>query len=190
MHYVLLVLGILLPVVAAPTPNTAYAGEVYTAVFRPDRQAGVEWSEGFDPKGEYRGKWPELDRGVATLLADLADRGLLESMIVWCSGEFGRTPKVQWDPPWNGGRGRYGKCFSALIAGGGFKGGHVVGASNDKGMEAADRPVYPPDLIGSIYELLGIDPDGPLPNPRHLSAKVLPESDDTTKSPGRLKEIT
>ncbi|NQT15076.1 MAG: DUF1501 domain-containing protein, partial [Planctomycetes bacterium] len=57
-----------------------------------------------------RRKLPEMDRGMATLLEDLADHGLLESTIVWWGGEFGRRPKVQWEPPWNGGRGHYGKC--------------------------------------------------------------------------------
>ena len=52
-----------------------------------------------------RRKLPELDKGMATLLQDLSDRGLLDSTIVWWSGEFGRTPKVQWEAPWNGGRG-------------------------------------------------------------------------------------
>ncbi|MCK4275431.1 MAG: DUF1501 domain-containing protein, partial [Phycisphaerae bacterium] len=101
-------------------------------------------------------------------------------------GEFGRGPKVQWNPPWNGGRSHYGKCFSAVVAGGGFKGGHVIGASNAKGTEVAQRPVYPQDLIGSMYELLGIDPDGPLPNPRNLQVKVMPS---TEESGGRLREI-
>jgi len=102
-------------------------------------------------------KLPELDAGVAALLQDLSDRGLLESTIVWVSGEFGRTPKVQWEPPWNGGRGHYGKAFSALVAGGGFRGGRVVGKTNDTGETVVERPVYPWDLICSMYELLGID---------------------------------
>ncbi len=72
-------------------------------------------------------KLPELDRGFATLLQDLSDHGLLDSTIVWWSGEFGRTPKVLWNAPWNGGRGHFGRCFSAVVAGGGFQGGHVVG---------------------------------------------------------------
>jgi hypothetical protein len=133
-----------------------------------------------------RRKLPEMDRGMATLIHDLADRGLLDSTIIWWSGEFGRGPKIQWDPPWNGGRSHYGKCFCAVVAGGGFKGGHVVGASNENGTEVAQRPVYPENLIGSIYELLGIDPDGPLPNPRGLDVKVMPSSEN---SGGRLKEI-
>jgi hypothetical protein len=132
-----------------------------------------------------RRKLPEMDRGMATLLQDLADRGLLESTIIWWSGEFGRGPKIQWDPPWNGGRSHYGKCFCAVLAGGGFKGGQVVGASNEKGTEVAERPVYPQDLIGSMYELLGIDPDGPMPNPRGLKVQVMPSAEGG----GRLKEI-
>jgi hypothetical protein len=133
-----------------------------------------------------RRKLPEMDAGLATLLQDLTDRGLLGSTTIWWSGEFGRGPKVQWNPPWNGGRSHHGKCFSALVAGGGFKGGHVVGASNEKGIEVADRPVYPADLLGSVYALLGIDPEGPLPNPRGLDVKVMPASD---KDGGRLTEI-
>jgi hypothetical protein len=133
-----------------------------------------------------RRKLPEMDAGMATLLEDLSERGLLDSTIVWWSGEFGRGPKIQWESPWNGGRSHYGKCFSAVVAGGGFKGGHVVGASDEKGMEVADRPVYPEDLLGSMYELLGIDPDGPLPNPRGMDLKVMPS---TEESGGRLREI-
>ena len=133
-----------------------------------------------------RRKLPEMDAGMATLLEDLSQRGLLDTTIVWWSGEFGRGPKVQWNPPWNGGRSHYGKCFSAVVAGGGFKGGRVIGASNEKGTEVTERPVYPQDLLGSMYQLLGIDPDGPLPNPRGLQVKVMPAPKE---GPGRLTEI-
>ena len=136
-----------------------------------------------------RRKLPEMDRGTAVLLEDLAQRGLLDSTIVWWGGEFGRGPKVQWEPPWNGGRSHYGTCFSVMVAGGGFKGGRVVGASDAKGLEVAERPVYPADLIGSMYELLGIDPEGPLPNARGLDVKVLPCDGDESPSAGRLHEI-
>jgi hypothetical protein len=129
-----------------------------------------------------RRKLPEMDKGFAALLADLSDRGLLDSTIVVWAGEFGRTPKILWESPWNGGRGHYGDCFSAVVAGGGFKGGTVVGASDDKGEKVVRRPVLAADLIGSMYELLGIDPDGPLPNPKGLALQIMPSSN-------RLKEI-
>jgi len=135
-----------------------------------------------------RRKLPEMDKGMATLLQDLSERGLLDSTIIWWGGEFGRTPKIQWESPWNGGRGHLGDCFSVVVAGGGFKGGRVVGASDARGEYVAERPVHPQDLIGSIYELLGIDPDGPLPNPKGLTIQVMPSS-DSGPGRGRLKEI-
>lgn len=134
-------------------------------------------------------KLPEMDAGLSTLLEDLKDRGLLESTIVWWSGEFGRTPKVQWEAPWNGGRGHHGAVFSALLAGGGFRGGHVVGSSDKVGMEVAGRPVYPRDVISSMYELMGIDPEAAMPNPRGMDIKVLPAGEEGAESGGRLKEI-
>jgi hypothetical protein len=134
-------------------------------------------------------KLPELDKGLATLLEDLAQRGLLDSTIVWVSGEFGRTPKVQWDAPWNGGRNHFGKVFSSLVAGGGFKGGHVVGASNKTGEEVANRPVYPADLLGSMYELLGIDANARLPHPQGEVVKVVASANEGVKSAGLLREI-
>jgi hypothetical protein len=136
-----------------------------------------------------RRKLPEMDKGLSTLLKDLKARGLLDSTIVWWSGEFGRTPKVQWEAPWNGGRSHFGACFSALVAGGGFRGGHVVGASDSKGMEVAERPVYPRDLISTIYRQMGIDPEGQLPNSKGLDVKVMPAAESGTESGGLLHEI-
>jgi hypothetical protein len=136
-----------------------------------------------------RRKLPEMDKGMATLLQDLSDRGLLDSTIVWWSGEFGRTPRVQWEPPWNGGRGHWGDAFCAVVAGGGFKGGRVVGASDEKGEEVKDRPVYPCDLIAGMYELLGIDGDAKLPHPQGLDVRVTPTAAEGVKRGGRLKEI-
>jgi uncharacterized protein (DUF1501 family) len=149
--------------------------------------------EGWDTHKGHFGtlgwRQPQMDQGMATLLQDLSYRGLLDTTIIWWGGEFGRTPRVDWEAPWNGGRGHYGKCFSVVLAGGGFKGGHVVGASSKTGEEVVERPVYPRDLLGSIYTLLGIDPDGPLPNPRNLDATVLPPVGDGVQSGGLLTEI-
>lgn len=133
-----------------------------------------------------RQKLPQLDRGLAALLQDLDSRGLLASTLIWCGGEFGRTPRVQWEAPWNGGRNHHGAVFSVLVAGGGFRGGHVVGASDARGEAVKERPVYPVDLIRSMYELLGIDPQARLPHPQGLDVRV---AGDYTREGGRLSEI-
>jgi uncharacterized protein (DUF1501 family) len=153
----------------------------------------INYPGGWDTHSNHfatmRRQCPQLDQGLATLLADLKDRGLLESTLVWCSGEFGRGPKVDWQPPWNGGRNHYGNVFTVLVAGGGFKGGHVVGASDAKAEEVKDRPVYPVDLLGSIYQLAGIDVNARLPHPMGFEAHVLPAPSERVKSAGLLTEI-
>jgi len=132
---------------------------------------------------------PMLDQGLAMLLQDLSDRGLLESTLVWCTGEFGRTPKVYWEPPWNGGRHHYGHVFTLLVAGGGFKGGRVVGASDELGAYVKERPVYPVDLLGSFYLLAGIDASAKLPHPLGFEAHVLDAENEGMNSAGMLEEI-
>ena len=127
----------------------------------------------------------ETDIAVAAFLSDLKAKGLLDSTVVWMSGEFGRTPKIGWEAPWNGGRNHYARCFSALVAGGGFKGGCVVGASDETASNPVARPVEPQDFLGSIYELCGIDPDGPLQNALGKKMTILPPQ----SKEGRLKEI-
>ena len=127
----------------------------------------------------------EVDQALAALLTDLKEKGLLASTLVWVSGEFGRTPKIAWEAPWDGGRNHWAHCFSALVAGGGFKGGVVLGASDETGSYVKERPVSPSDFLGSICELAGVDPDGPLPNPRGLKLKVM----SPPSKLGRLKEL-
>ena len=153
----------------------------------------INYPGGWDThKGHFarmRQQCPSLDQGLAALLEDLSQRGLLDSTLVWCCGEFGRGPKIDWQPPWNGGRNHYGAVFSALVAGGGFRGGTVVGSSTARGEEVNERPVYPIDLLGSIYQLAGIDASANLPHPMGLTAPVLPAPSDTVLSGGLLKEI-
>lgn len=147
------------------------------------------WDTHKDHFQAMRRKLPELDKGLATLFADLADRGLLSSTIVWCCGEFGRTPKIAWEAPWNGGRHHYGKVFSAIVGGGGFLGGIVLGASDARGEAVKDRPVYPHDLIGSVYQLMGIDPHSKLPHPQGLEVLVTSDIKEQAKGSGLLKEL-
>lgn len=127
----------------------------------------------------------EMDTAVSALLTDLRDRKLLDSTIVWMCGEFGRTTKIDREAPWDGGRGHYPRCFSALLAGGGFKGGCAVGKSDATASSVKERPVTPVDFLGSICEKAGIDPDGYLPNSKGIKMTVMPPA----SKHGRLKEI-
>ena len=153
----------------------------------------INYPGGWDTHSNHfatmRRQCPQLDQGLAMLLQDLHDHGLLESTVVWCCGEFGRGPKVDWQPPWNGGRNHYGNVFTVLVAGGGFQGGHIVGSSDAKAEEVKDRPVYPVDLLGSIYALSGIDATAKLPHPMGTEAHVLPAAAEGVKSAGLLTEI-
>ena len=153
----------------------------------------INYSGGWDTHSRHfptmRQQCPQLDQGLAALLQDLKDRGLLESTLVWAAGEFGRSPKIDWQPPWNGGRNHHGNVFTALVAGGGFRGGHVVGASDARAEEVKDRPVYPVDLLGSIYALAGIDATARLPHRLGTEARVLPAPSEGVKAAGLLKEI-
>ena len=109
-------------------------------------------------------------------------------MVTWY-GEFGRTPRVANEAPWFGGRHHWGSAFSAVVAGGGFKGGQVIGSTDGRGETIRDRPVYPWDLSASIYKLLGIDPHGRLPHPQGCVAYVSPLAGGNVQSGGLLTEI-
>jgi uncharacterized protein (DUF1501 family) len=95
-----------------------------------------------------------LDPAWATLLADLSERGLLDSTLVLWMGEFGRTPKINA----NNGRDHFPAAWSAVLAGGGIQGGQVVGKTSADGTTIAERPVTVPDLITTVCKTLGIDP--------------------------------
>lgn len=104
---------------------------------------------------------PVFDRTMSALLADLAERGLLETTLVVAVGEFGRSPKIgvpTTDNVGPGGRDHWPECYSCLIAGGGVKPGQVYGESDRFGAWPKNNPVHPYDLITTIYHALGIDP--------------------------------
>ena len=136
-------------------------------------------------------KSPSIDAGFAALLEDLAQRGLLESTIVLLDSASSAGP-----PSSNGtvsGRavGTTGNTPTpVVVAGGGFRGGVVVGASDAKGETIKDRPIYPWDLTASIYKQLGIDYMGKLPHPQGCGVACLsPLAGGGVKSGGLLTEI-
>jgi hypothetical protein len=98
---------------------------------------------------------PPLDRGLSALLGDLKDRGLLDETLVSVAGEFGRTPKLNKDA----GRDHWGKCQTALLAGGGVRGGQLHGATDSHAAFVKDRPVSPEDFLATIHLALGISPE-------------------------------
>jgi uncharacterized protein (DUF1501 family) len=112
---------------------------------------------------------PSFDTAFARLIEDLEERGLLESTLVVATGEFGRTPKLNS----NGGRDHWPGCWTALVAGGGVKGGRVVGASDGTASAPADRPVTPQELVATIYHALGVPPDATIPGPDGKPARVV-----------------
>ena len=112
---------------------------------------------GFDNHGDIfnamRGHGATMDPGIASLLSDLKSNGMLSKTLVVVLSEFGRTPRIN-D---GGGRDHWARVFSALVAGGGTKGGTIIGASDADGMEPAERPVAVPDLHATLAHALGID---------------------------------
>jgi hypothetical protein len=104
---------------------------------------------------------PMYDQAYSALIEDLDQRGLLDDTLVANLAEFGRTPKV--NPA--GGRDHWPNCFTAYFAGGGVKGGRVVGASDPIGGFPAERPVTPGDIVATIFHSLGFDHQSTLPGP-------------------------
>lgn len=95
-----------------------------------------------------------LDPGWATLIGDLKDRGLLETTLIVWMGEFGRTPKINQ----GGGRDHFPNAWSAVLAGGGIRGGQTIGRTSAGGESVQDRPVTIPDLVATLCKALGLDP--------------------------------
>ena len=97
---------------------------------------------------------PKLDQVLSALVRDLSDRGLLDSTIVYCAGEFGRTPKINK----NDGRDHWARSMAVFLAGGGFKKGYAHGTTDAQGMAPATEPCTPDDVSSTMFHNLGIDP--------------------------------
>ncbi len=98
---------------------------------------------------------PSLDQGYSALLEDLSERGLLDETLVAMYGEFGRTPKI--NP--NKGRDHWGPCQSAVLAGGGIRGGQVYGSSDEHGAYPKTKPVSVEDLHATMFHSMGLSPE-------------------------------
>ena len=98
-----------------------------------------------------------LDTAMGQLMTDLSDRGMLDSTLIVCAAEFGRTPQLPKDRR-GGGRDHWTGGWSTVLAGGGIKGGQVIGTTSADGTKIEDRPVTAPEFIATIVKAIGIDP--------------------------------
>jgi uncharacterized protein (DUF1501 family) len=113
------------------------------------------WDTHEDNFARSRRLGEEVDRPTAQLIADLRQRGMLDRTLIIWMGEFGRTPQINA----RSGRDHYPRAFNVALAGGGIRGGQVVGQTDSGGVEVTDRPVTVNDLFRTVYTTLGIDPD-------------------------------
>jgi uncharacterized protein (DUF1501 family) len=130
-----------------------------------------------DPRSASHALIPGLDKALSALIGDLSDRGMLDETLVLVMTDFGRTPKINS----TGGRDHWPNCFSVAMAGGGVKGGQVIGASDALGEFVQDRPIHPGDLSSTIYTLLGIDPGHELHTPDGRPTRIAPQESKVIK---------
>jgi hypothetical protein len=124
-------------------------------------EADVDWwDDHYTIEKNLRKRLPLYDQALAGLIEDLHARGLGDKVLVVACGEFGRSPRIDK----LAGRGHWAKAMSALLSGGGIKGGQIVGATTTDGGEPKDRPLGPEDLLATIYRVLGIDSEATLPD--------------------------
>jgi hypothetical protein len=104
---------------------------------------------------------PTLDQTLSALVRDLNERGLLDKTIVYCAGEFGRTPKINK----NSGRDHWARSMACVLAGGGFRRGYAHGTTDAQGMAPATEACTPDDVSATLFHCLGIDPHTELMTP-------------------------
>ena len=135
------------------------AGSRFVTVFWDEYGlAGSGWDTHWEHYPRMKNElMPGFDRGYAGLLADLAERGMLDDTLVVVMSEHGRTPRIT--PERGGGRDHWSQAYTTLLAGGGAARGKVVGRTDAIGGTVTDRPVSPKDLLATVYHLLGFDPE-------------------------------
>lgn len=113
------------------------------------------WDDHSRIKARLDDKLPRHDRAVGVLIQDLADRGMLDDTLVITAGEFGRTPKMNN----NAGRDHWPQAQSIMIAGGGYRHGQIIGATNSLAEHPTERSISPNDFSALIYHAMGLQPD-------------------------------
>lgn len=140
----------------------------YTLMARRLVEAGVtfvtvdmpHWDDHSNIKVGHGGKLEVVDQAVGALIEDLVVRDMLDRVLVIVMGEFGRTPRINTGQPGIPipGRDHWGDAISVMMAGGGVKGGTVIGRTNSKAEHPIERPLKPHDLLATVYKVMGVDP--------------------------------
>lgn len=131
-------------------------GRVVTLFWDEYGLAGSGWDTHWNHYPRMRQELcPGFDQGWYGLITDLDRRGLLDDVLVVCTSEHGRTPRLSTVN--GGGRDHWSRAYSTVVAGAGVKRGHIVGATDKHGGDVTQRPVSPKDLLATMYHLLGID---------------------------------
>ena len=133
------------------------------------KQNANQWDTHSNNNARLRKLLPPFDRGLSAFLEDLDEHGLLESTLVVCLGEFGRTPKINKAA----GRDHWPDCYSLVLAGGGISGGRIFGASNRTAAYPVHDNVGPWDIAATMYHLIGIDRSAHLITPEGQPQPVL-----------------
>jgi hypothetical protein len=124
-----------------------------------------------------KGQLPKVDRGIASLIQDLHERGLDKDVVTVMWGEFGRTPRINR----GAGRDHWAPCMSAMVAGGGLRMGQAVGASSARGEYPRDRRYTVPQVLSTLYRAIGIDPAKTFPNGSGRPMYILDDREPVTE---------
>ena len=128
------------------------------------------WDDHYTIEKNLQKRLPPYDQALSALVNDLTGSGQLDRVLVGAFGEFGRSPRIDK----NAGRGHWPAAMSAVLAGGGVRGGQIIGSTTGDGGHPQDRQLCPGDLLASIYHVLGIDPAGALDDKSQRPIPLLP----------------
>lgn len=133
-------------------------------------EADVDWwDDHYTIEANLRRRLPPFDQALAALIEDLHARGLAERVLLVAMGEFGRSPRIDSQA----GRGHWARAMSVLLSGGGMPGGRILGATTANAGEPATHAYSPGDLLATIYQFLGIDPDHTLPDRQNRPVRLV-----------------
>jgi len=129
------------------------------------------WDDHTTIEKNLKKRLPPFDQSLCALIEDLTQRGMAERVLVAAFGEFGRGPRIDA----GGGRSHWPYAMSALLSGGGIRGGQVIGATSADGGSVKDRPLGPGDLLSTMYRVMGIDSAQMLPDAQNRPVRLVDE---------------